>query len=280
MTDSDQPKADSENGLDLPAEMFRTGDVAEETSIQMQRRIIGPIFTPAKFSEVDGHALFEGDIMLGPLDEVRALSDPANPESKGVGIVGEEFRWPDPIPYTAQAAVRQLAEDAMAHWEANTPFCFIEHSEDDNEDGDEVDCISFEDRGGCWSYVGRQGGKQVISIGSGCRLGSAIHEIGHALGLWHEQSRSDRDDFIEVLWENIHPDHMHNFDKHVQDGQDLGAYDFGSIMHYPEKAFSKNGQVTIRTKQGTSIGQRNGLGQGDIAAIKLMYPDLDWDTDK
>ncbi|MCG8626382.1 MAG: M12 family metallopeptidase, partial [Proteobacteria bacterium] len=57
-------------------------------------------------------------------------------------------------------------------------------------------------------------GSQEITLGPGCNnVGIIIHEIGHALGLWHEQSRPDRDGYIRVLYDNIEPDKRFAFDK-------------------------------------------------------------------
>ena len=70
---------------------------------------------------------------------------------------------------------------------------------------------------------------------------NTVHELGHALGLWHEQSRSDRDAYIQIVWENIDEAHRYNFDQHLNDGKDFGVYDYQSIMHYAADAFSKTG---------------------------------------
>jgi Astacin (Peptidase family M12A) len=254
--------------LDLPARMFRSGDTTHEVPVTMWRRMTGIENTLVSFTVINGLAIMDGDIVLGPAEQVIA---PPEVGGRGVGIVGEEFRWPDGVvAFVATDQVRDRVDAAVQHWQKHTPFRFVAHS-------DEPDFISFESLGGCFSSVGRQGGEQTISLGAGCTVGSAIHEIGHALGLWHEQSRSDRDEFIEVVFENISPQHRHNFDKHVLDGTDLGAYDFGSIMHYPATAFTVNGLPTIRTRSGEAIGQRNGLSPSDIAAVKLMYPTLNWD---
>jgi hypothetical protein len=258
-----------DNNLDLSPDMFRSGANPKTTNIVMQRRTDGPVNTDGKYTEIGGNALFEGDIVLATIEEVREAERRA--EAKGIGIIGENFRWPDGVvPYViASEAVRERVEGAIAHWQERTPFQFIQRTV-------EAGYISFEEQDGCWSRVGHHGTKQVISLGPGCGLGAAIHEIGHALGLWHEQSRSDRDDFIEIVTENIDPDFIHNFDKHIQDGKDLGKYDHGSIMHYPATAFSINGKPTIRAKGGQPIGQREGLSEGDINAMRLMYPDLAW----
>lgn len=57
----------------------------------------------------------------------------------------------------------------------------------------------------CWSYVGRIGGKQEVSLNVyGCVYHGVIqHELLHALGFHHEHTRSDRDEFVKINWENI-----------------------------------------------------------------------------
>ncbi|VDL84573.1 unnamed protein product [Nippostrongylus brasiliensis] len=64
---------------------------------------------------------------------------------------------------------------------------------------DAKDAIRVFEEDGCWSYVGKTGGKQDLSLGKGCdSIGTAAHELGHALGFFHTHSRHDRDNNIIV----------------------------------------------------------------------------------
>ncbi|XP_074641340.1 zinc metalloproteinase nas-15-like [Tubulanus polymorphus] len=130
---------------------------------------------------------------------------------------------------------------------------------------------------GCYSYVGRlrESSSQKLSLSSGCwRLGTVIHEMMHAIGFYHEQSRYDRDDNVDVLFENIRDGKSRNFKKYSNTTiQHLDTrYDYGSIMHYSKYAFSKNGKPTMQPKdKSASIGQRRGFSQNDILKINRLY---------
>ena len=106
-----------------------------------------------------------------------------------------------------------------------------------------------------------------------CGMGTTIHEIGHAVGLFHEQVRNDRDDHVVINWANILPGKEGNFEKYsFLTGQDFGAYDFDSVMHYGSTSFSKNGEPTIVKKDGSLIAaNRTALSPGDIAGVAEIY---------
>jgi hypothetical protein len=231
---------------------------------------------PLVYADVDGFAIFEGDIVLGRTEEVaRALRTGTSDEQLvqfSIGITGAQFRWPDAtVPFEIDPGLpnQQRVTDAIAHWQAMTRIRFVPRA-------GHADFVRFVPGGGCSSFVGRQSGMQEITLGANCSLGNTIHEMGHAVGLWHEQSREDRDQFVRIVFANIDPAMQHNFTQHIADGDDLGPYDYGSIMHYPRDAFSNNNQDTIIPLQplppGVVMGQRNGLSAGDVQGVHAMYP--------
>ncbi|HYH92501.1 MAG TPA: M12 family metallopeptidase [Candidatus Saccharimonadales bacterium] len=229
---------------------------------------------PVQYAVVDGLAMFEGDIVLGTVEEVEATtarlrSSLASGIVDSVVISGAQFRWPDcTVPFTIDAALPDQARvtDAIAHWQANTGFRFVARTT-------EVAFVTFRPGTGCSSNVGRQGNQQFITLEAGCTTGNTIHEIGHAIGFWHEQSREDRDAFVTIHWDKIQPGREHNFNQHITDGDDVGGYDYGSIMHYPRDAFSVDGSDTITPiDAAATIGQRTGLSAGDIASANVMCP--------
>jgi tolkin protein len=83
---------------------------------------------------------------------------------------------------------------------------------------------------------------QAISIGKNCdKFGIVVHELGHAVGFWHEHTRPDRDDHVVIIRENIMTGQEYNFNKLTADEVNSLAehYDFDSIMHYARNTFSR-----------------------------------------
>ncbi|GLH14390.1 Dorsal-ventral patterning protein tolloid [Gryllus bimaculatus] len=141
----------------------------------------------------------------------------------------------------------------------------------------QLDYIYLQKGVGCSSHVGRSGSGQPISLAPGCVYkGIVIHELLHALGFWHEQSRGDRDDYVTVLWHNIQRGMEHNFQKFSWNVmQTLGMpYDTGSVMHYGMYSFSRDRRspTIVPRKPGIQVlGQRRGFSKPDLLKLNKLY---------
>lgn len=140
-----------------------------------------------------------------------------------------------------------MIERGLIEYHKNTCIKFIPRRSSDR------DYISIESNPtGCWSSVGRIGGKQVVNLQSpGCvtKIGTVIHELKHALGFLHEQNREERDNFVKINENNIKKGYEINFEK-AKKGEATGFgvnYDLGSVMHY-----SANGE-SLDLRKGCKI---------------------------
>lgn len=131
----------------------------------------------------------------------------------------------------------------------------------------------------CSSDIGKKGGNQSVSISRASECvskGIIMHELLHALGLWHEHTRTDRDNYIEIIYHNVRAGHDHDFDKN-SNTKLLTPYDYYSIMHYKINQFSKFARLynTIRILQPgvdeTKVGQREYLSDKDKEKITILY---------
>ncbi|XP_039670664.1 high choriolytic enzyme 1-like [Perca fluviatilis] len=175
------------------------------------------------------------------------------------------------VPFTVSSeytsSEKRLIDNALQGFNSKTCIRFVPRN-------NETDYISVENKSGCFSSLGKVGGSQVLSLQRyGCvYYGIIQHEFNHALGFWHEQTRSDRDNYVTINWANIDPQEAYNFNKQVTNNLNT-PYDYTSIMHYGRTAFSINGQDTITPipDPKVQIGQRQGLSSLDIIRINKLY---------
>jgi len=207
--------------------------------------------------------LFFTGLMLVCCAYSGVLSSNTTSEEERFLIGGEKspFRWPGVvIPY----------EIAEGYFTAKQIQLILRAFK---EFADKTACITFipkrsTDKGfvsiyrgrRCFSMVGNTGQMQGLSLGEEClKIGTILHELMHAVGFFHEQSRSDRDRYVRINGGNIRSDHIQFAitDRRFQP-TDLGfPYDLDSVMHYRSNAFSirrdLNTIETLRTSDQSRI---------------------------
>ncbi|KAI0237905.1 Zinc metalloproteinase dpy-31, partial [Lamellibrachia satsuma] len=194
------------------------------------------------------------------------------------------YMWPMPIIYkydgTHNAEAKKMIEAAIKHWESET--CIRFRRVDTNTTVTEQHLL-FTSQANCYSYTGRvpksTAFPQQINLNSyGCTnwLGLPVHEIGHAIGFWHEHVRTDRDKYVTVNMSYIYWWYRINYVKlnsTLVDNRNV-PYDHGSLMHYSATELSIG---TLRSLQPTNplyektMGQRVGLSFFDAKLANLAY---------
>ncbi|XP_075128065.1 meprin A subunit beta-like [Leptodactylus fuscus] len=213
-------------------------------------------------NEVSGLDLFEGDIKV---EEGRARNT----------LIGSQYRWPLTVPYYLEDSLDINAKGvilkAFERYRLKTCINFKPWS------GEKNYISVFKDKG-CYSYVGnRQSGKQQLSIGTSCDTVEIVqHEFLHALGFYHEQSRSDRDDYLTIIRENIEPGKEHNFNSYSDTVSSFlnVPYDYTSIMHYSKTAFQQGSEPTIIPKNPyftNLIGKQMDFSDSDVLKLNRLY---------
>ena len=141
----------------------------------------------------------------------------------------------------------------MDHWEDHTCLRFTLRN-------GERDYVKYNNKErACWSYIGKIGGDQTINVFSDsrswCSFRTIMHEIGHAIGFWQEQSRPDRDNYVRINWNNIEQSNQHNFMKQTNGDVDsrCSEYDYSSVMHYRTKTFVQRNCRCCQSIQVTNI---------------------------
>ena len=229
-----------------------------------------PLYEGASFD------LYEGDIQMPKAG--RAADVQSN-----TGVNKASLLWPlGKVPYFIASGVTNsknphpsfslsqnepMVIGAVANWEEKTCIRFsrcVQGSCPANH------VFFISDKDACNSPLGMTGANQ-INLSDQCGLGASIHEVGHTLGLAHEQARNDRDEYVYYDATQVEDGKGPQFDKTGPDARAIGPYNYGSIMHYGANGFTIGIKPTLIAP--VPIGQREGLSPGDIEGIHFIYND-------
>ncbi|HEV3391922.1 MAG TPA: M12 family metallopeptidase [Chthoniobacterales bacterium] len=242
---------------------------------------------PVTYVVKDGKAIFQGDIILEKVDSINSQYqlpsykvDASNIDS--ISIAYAQYRWPKvgnqyQIPYVIAAGSGNLTNLNTAITQFNSTFSNIKFVTRTSE----ADYVNFDfdpndNSAQCEANVGRVGGPQQVGGSGGssnpCLVATILHEMGHTVGLWHEQSRADRNTYLSVNYNNLIKGSISNFDQIFDNAQQTTLFDYASIMEYPDYAYSRNGGPAIESiPAGIPLWNLTGYTAADIDGINRLY---------
>jgi len=248
------------------------------------------------YVKAGSHAIFEGDIIIGDANQIefaaamgpvklqrRAAAGPGDLTPFGYvarSVLSGAQKWTNNvIPYTIDPNLNSgdVILRSMQAWSSLTKLRFVERTAANSAQYPNFVYFTIgSDPRACLSEgIGMSSGRQNVELVSGCEYGQIVHEIGHVIGLHHEQNRADRDSYVHVETANIIQGYSGQFAPRPAEYKDIGAYDFDSIMHYEPGAFSCNGQPTIVPNRslppGVQMGQRNHISAEDADVVNSIY---------
>ncbi|CAH1797561.1 unnamed protein product [Owenia fusiformis] len=210
-------------------------------------------------------------VKSAPLEDGLLNDDNENDSHVYNAVKSASKLWPGGVvPFTIDSSIsyrqKQTLESALWDFTQLTCIKWVQRTS-------QTDYVHIQPGTSCSSPIGRTGGRQTMSINtSKWWKGVIVHEMMHAIGFWHEQSRNDRDSYVNILYQNIQPGKESNFQKMTNQASDILSYDYGSIMQSSGTEFSRNGQPTIVAKQsGVTLGQIRGFSMLDRKKINALY---------
>jgi Astacin (Peptidase family M12A)/Abnormal spindle-like microcephaly-assoc'd, ASPM-SPD-2-Hydin len=229
---------------------------------------------PGKGAANKGKAVYQGDILLDHVEQ-----SPNGPQAQSFGIAYSEYMWPlvgsvYQIPYTIDPSSGDMTNLNTAISTFNSTFSgliqLVPYTSQTNYI--DFDFNADDTSGVCEAYEGMIGGEQVVGGSGTCTVATILHEMGHTVGVWHEQSRPDRDTYVTVNYGAVIKASRSFFDPISDDQQELTPYDYASVMEYPAYSFSRNGEPCIESiPAGIPLSNPNGYSAADIDGIERLY---------